>query len=150
MEVDMNRLFGAAALLLALGVSRFAEGLGTIGGNVVDPSGALIPGAKVTITEVGTGLTRSAASDEQGRYVIPSLRPATYELTSENPGFSKFVQRGITLLADQSLTLNITLRVGGVAEEVTVEAAPPPVNTTTSTLGQVIELARLNALPMNG
>ena len=146
----MNRLFGAAVLSLALAVSVFAQGLGTIGGTVVDPSGALIPGAKVTVTEVGTGLSRGATSDEQGRYVIPSLRPATYELTSENPGFSKFVQRGITLLADQNLTLNVTLRVGGVTEEVTVEAAPPPVNTTTSTLGQVIELARVSALPMNG
>src|SRR3989454_2268602 len=150
MGVDMNRLFGAAVLSLALAVSVFAQGLGTMGGTVVDPSGALIPGAKVTVTEVGTGLSRGATSDEQGRYVIPSLRPATYELTSENPGFSKFVQRGITLLADQNLTVNVTLRVGGVTEEVTVEAAPPPVNTTTSTLGQVIELARVSALPMNG
>src|SRR5437879_9362337 len=123
----MNRRFGAAVLSLALAVSVFAQGLGTIGGTVVDPSGALIPGAKVTVTEVGTGLSRGATSDEQGRYVIPSLRPATYELTSENPGFSKFVQRGITLLADQNLTLNVTLRVGGVTEEVTGEAAPPPV-----------------------
>ena len=61
----MNRLFGAAVLSLALAVSVFAQGLGTMGGTVVDPSGALIPGAKVTVTEVGTGLSRGATSDEQ-------------------------------------------------------------------------------------
>ena len=146
----MNRLFGSAVLSFAFSMSAFAQGLGTIGGTVLDPSGALIPGAMITVTEVGTGLSRSATSDEQGRYVIPSLRPATYELTAENPGFSKFSQRGIAVLADQSLTVNVTLRGGALAEEVTVESAPPPVNTTTATLGQVIELARVDALPMNG
>src|SRR5438094_87363 len=146
----MNRLCGSAVLSFAFSMSAFAQGLGTIGGTVLDPSGALIPGAMITVTEVGTGLSRSATSDEQGRYVIPSLRPAIYELTAENPGFSKFSQRGIAVLADQSLTVNVTLRVGALAEEVTVESAPPPVNTTTATLGQVIELARVDALPMNG
>lgn len=146
----MNRFFGAGVLSMAFSLSLFAQGLGTISGTVLDPSGALIPGAKITVTEAGTGLSRTATSDEQGRYVIPSLRPATYALTGENPGFSKFTQPGIALLADQSLTVNVTLRVGAVAEEVTVEAAPPAVNTTTATLGQVIELGRVDALPMNG
>src|SRR5437762_13968140 len=99
----MNRLFGSAVLSFAFSMSAFAQGLGTISGTVLDPSGALIPGAKITVTEAGTGLSRTATSDEQGRYVIPSLRPATYALTGENPGFSKFTQPEIALLADQSL-----------------------------------------------
>ena len=84
----------------------------------MDPSGALIPGARVTVTEVGTGLPRSVTSDEQGRYVIPSLRPADYDLMGETPGFSKYTKRGMALLADQSLTVNITLQLGVSAESV--------------------------------
>ena len=82
-----RHLFCTAVLSLVFGVSGFAQGFGTIGGTVMDPSGALIPGARVTVTEVGTGLPRSVTSDEQGRYVIPSLRPADYDLMGETPGF---------------------------------------------------------------
>src|SRR4030095_15801610 len=65
------------AVLLMTPVSVFAQGLGRIAGTVVDPSGALVPGVKITATEVGTKLSRSALSDEHGLFVIPSLRPAT-------------------------------------------------------------------------
>src|SRR5262245_46634791 len=84
-------------------VLAHAQGLGTISGTVTDPSGAVLPSANVTVTEVGTGLSRSAVTDANGGYVIPSLRPADYLLTVEAPDFRKFVQRGIVLLADQSL-----------------------------------------------
>src|SRR4030095_9191971 len=138
------------AVLLMTPVSVFAQGLGRIAGTVVDPSGALVPGVKITATEVGTKLSRSALSDEQGLFVIPSLRPAIYDVVAELPGFRNFTQRGVTLLADQSLTVNITLQVGTPSETVTVESAPPAVNTTTSALGQVIELSRVVDLPSNG
>jgi len=145
-----RHLFCTAVLSLVFGVSGFAQGFGTIGGTVMDPSGALIPGARVTVTEVGTGLPRSVTSDEQGRYVIPSLRPADYDVSGETPGFSKYTKRGMALLADQSLTVNITLQLGVSAESVTVESAPPQVNTSTSTLSQVIEQSRVVDLPLNG
>src|SRR6516225_6522959 len=138
------------AMLLMTPVSGFGQGLGRIGGTVADPSGALVPGVKITVTEVGTNLSRSALSDEQGGFVIPSLRPAVYDLIAELPGFRNFTQRGVTLLADQSLTVNIMLQVGTPSETVTVESAPPAVNTTTSSLGQVIELSRVVDLPSNG
>src|SRR5882762_5337056 len=111
-------------------ISMFAQGLGSIGGTVADPSGALDPGVRITATEVGTNLSRSAISDEQGRFVIPSLRPALYDLIAELPGFRNFTQRGMTLLADQSIAVNVTLQVGTASETVTVESAPPVVNTS--------------------
>jgi Carboxypeptidase regulatory-like domain len=98
---------------------------GSIGGTVADPSGALVPGVRITATEVGTNLSRSAISDEQGRFVIPSLRPALYDLIAELPGFRNFTQRGMTLLADQSIAVNVKLQVGTASETVTVESAPP-------------------------
>src|SRR5262249_61350373 len=138
------------SVLLIASISVFGQGLGRIGGTVADPSGALVPGVKITATEVGTKLSRSALSDEQGLFVIPSLRPAIYDVVAELPGFRNFTQRGITLLADQSLTVNIMLQVGTSSEAVTVESTPPAVNTTTSSLGQVIELSRVVDLPSNG
>src|SRR5262245_65738860 len=96
------------AVLLMAPISVFGQGLGRIGGTVADPSGALVPGVKITATEVGTNLSRSAMSDEQGVFVIPSLRPAIYDLTAELPAFRNFMQRGMTLLADQSVTANST------------------------------------------
>jgi len=137
-------------VLMALATSAFAQGFGTITGNVQDPSSAVVPGVKVTVTESGTGLSRSVISDERGRYVVASLRPANYELIAELPGFRLYTQRGITLLADQTLTINVTLEVGASNETVSVEAGAVPVNTTTSTLSEVIELERVADLPLNG
>src|SRR5262249_24579247 len=124
------------AVLLIVPISTFGQGLGRIVGTVADSSAALVPAVKITATEVGTSSGRSAVSDEQCLFVIASLRPAVYDLIAELPGFRNFTQRGMTLLADQSLTVNITLQVGTASDTVTVESAPPAVNTTTSSLGQ--------------
>src|SRR5262249_32871500 len=125
------------AVLLMTPVSVFGQGLGRIAGTVSDPSGALVPGVKITVTELGTKLSRSALSDEKGLFVTLSLGPAIYDVGAELPGFRNFTQRGVTLLADKSLTVNIPLQVEPPPKTVTVEPAPPAVNTTTSALGQV-------------
>jgi hypothetical protein len=89
-----------------------AQGFGNIVGTVKDPSGAVIPGAKVTATEAGKGFARSAVTDASGYYVIGSLRPADYNLTIEATGFHTYDQKGVTLLADQTLTANAQMQVG--------------------------------------
>ena len=127
-----------------------AQGLGSILGRVTDPAGAGVAGAQVTATQEGTGFSRSAITDADGLYVLPSLRPAVYNLTVESKGFSTSKQSGITLLADQTLTVNMGLKLGTVAEVVTVEGNALQVDTTTSTLRQVIEQKRLVELPLNG
>ena len=127
-----------------------AQGLGSIVGRVTDPSGAAVASAKVTATEGGTGFSRSATSDSEGLYIIPSLHPATYDVSVEAAGFSISKQPGISLLADQTLTVNITLKLGATTEVVTVTGNELVVDTSTSTLKHVMEEERLTELPLNG
>ena len=82
----------------------------------MDPGGGAVGGAQVTATQEGTGFSRSAVTDAEGLYVIPSLEPASYSLTAEAKGFSTAKQTGITLLADQTLTVNIGLTLGSATE----------------------------------
>jgi outer membrane receptor protein involved in Fe transport len=137
------------ALLFAPAFSH-AQGFGSILGRVIDPAGAGVAGAQVTATQEGTGFSRAATTDTEGLYVIPSLQPAVYNLTVEAKGFSTSKQIGITLLADQSLTVNMGLRLGAVTEVVTVTTNTIQVDTSTSTLKQVIEQQRIAELPLNG
>jgi outer membrane receptor protein involved in Fe transport len=127
-----------------------AQGLGSIVGRVTDPAGAAVAGAQVTATQEGTGFFRAAETDTEGLFVIPSLRPATYRLTVEAKGFSTSKQDGITLLADQTLTVNVGVTVGATTEIVTVISNAQQVDTATSTLKQVIEQQRISELPLNG
>jgi Carboxypeptidase regulatory-like domain/TonB dependent receptor len=126
------------------------QGLGSIVGRVTDPAGAAVAGAQVTATQEGTGFSRSAMTDTEGLYVIPSLQPATYILTVETKGFSTSKESGITLLADQTLTVNVSVKLGVTTEVVTVTGNALQVDTATSTLKQVIEQQRISELPLNG
>jgi hypothetical protein len=126
-----------------------AQGLGSIVGTVTDPSSAAVASAKITCTQADTGVTREATSNSEGYYVIPSLAPAKYLVTVRMSGFSD-ERDEVTLLADQTLTINLKLRLGGTTETVTVTGAELQVDTATSTLKQVIEQKRLVELPLNG
>jgi carboxypeptidase family protein len=79
----------------------FAQGLSTIVGTVTDPSGAAVPSARVTAVETLTHLSRSVVANAQGYFVIPSLRPNTYDLTVEAPGFEKYSRTNVPLLASR-------------------------------------------------
>ena len=136
--------------ILLFAPASLAQGFGSIVGRVTDPTGAAVASVKVTATEHGTGLSRGATSNSEGLYVIPSLRPSSYDLTAEATGFSTWKQSGITLLADQTLTVNITLKLGVATEVVTVTGTELQVDTSTATLKQVVEQQRLVELPLNG
>ena len=136
-------LFGVAQL-------ASAQGLGAISGTVVDPTGAAVPSASVVLTRVKTGETITVQTHTDGLYVFPSMSPADYKLVVTAQGFKTYEQGGVTLLADQSLTLNVTLEVGSEQVTVNVEASAPQVNTTTGTLSQVIGQQQVNELPLNG
>jgi hypothetical protein len=144
-----NVLMVLFSLLLAP-VLTHAQGLGSMTGRVTDPAGASVAGAEVTATQEGTGFSRSATTDSEGLYVIPALRPATYTLTVEAKGFSTSKESGITLLADQTLTVNVSVKLGVTTEIVTVTTSALQVDTGTSTLKQVIEQERISELPLNG
>ena len=142
-------LFVLLALLLVT-VSSYAQGLGSIAGRITDPEGASVANAKVTALQVGTGFSRSALSDTEGLFVIPSLQPATYDLSVEANGFSTARESGIVLLADQTLTVNVGLKLGMTTEVVTVSSNTLQVDVATSTIKQVIEQQRISELPLNG
>src|SRR5438477_4118088 len=142
-------LFVLLALLL-VAVSSHAQGLGSIAGRITDPEGASVANAKVTALQVGTGFSRTALSDTEGLFVIPSLQPATYSLSVEANGFNTSRESGIVLLADQTLTVNVGLKLGMTSEVVVVSGNALQVDTSTSTLKQVIEQQRLVEMPLEG
>src|SRR5262245_58371712 len=117
--------------ILLLPSLALAQGLGSIVGTVTDPSGAVVISAQVKATEQGTGLSRSATTNAEGYYVMSSLRPATYTLTITATGFRTLTESGVTLLADQTLTLNSKLGLGGTTEVVAVTGNPLQVDTST-------------------
>src|SRR5262249_28017559 len=141
---------GVFLSVVTLGGAIRAQGLGSLVGAVTDPAGAAIANAKVTATEVGTGFSRTATTDSEGRYVLASMRPAQYDMTVEATGFTTFAQKGITLLANQTLTVNVTVQVSGTTEQLNVTAGDVQVDTSTPTLKQVIEKERVQELPLNG
>lgn len=123
----------------------------TVLGAVTDTSGAAVPNAKVTATNVATGREYSATTDTRGEYVIPSLPiSGSYQVGIEAQGFEKFVQSGIVLQLNQHARVDVTLKVGSTSETVHVTLEPPLVDTQTSSLGEVVEQERVQELPLNG
>ncbi|MBV9182491.1 MAG: carboxypeptidase regulatory-like domain-containing protein, partial [Acidobacteria bacterium] len=135
--------------IATLSAISFAQGLGNIVGTINDPSGAAVANAKISAVQSGTGVTREAASNAQGYYVIPSLHPAEYAVTVQAAGF-RVAQQNVSLLADQTLTVNLSLQVGASSELIEVNVHQVQVDTTTATLQEVVEQRRIIDLPLNG
>ena len=141
-------VLGAIVMLAAH--TAFAQGFGKITGIVTDPTGAVVRGAKITLTQVATGETTTATTGDVGTYIFPSLRPAAYNLSATSAGFATFAQTGVVLKADSALTINISLKVGNITESITVEANAAQVDVSTATLSQVVDQQRISDLPLNG
>ena len=123
---------------------------GAFHGTVTDTSGAVIPGAKVTATNVNNGLRRVVTTDSRGFYTITQLPPGQYSVSVSKQGFSTVVQSPVTLLINQDLGANYTLKVGHVTQQVTVTGAPPMLKTGSGSLGTVIGSTTAVNLPLNG
>lgn len=123
---------------------------GTITGTIRDETGAVVPGATVTVTNVRTGSTRVGVANEAGRYEIPLLPPGEYHVAAEMQGFKKEVRVGILLQVQQILTVDLTLRVGQITEEVMVTGEISLVESKSSSVGSVIDEKRVAELPLNG
>src|SRR5580704_6346093 len=143
------RLLLISIALLLSPVFSHAQGLGSIVGTLTDSTGAAVASAKVTATQTATGLSREAISNTDGYFVLSSLSPADYSLTIEAQGF-RSERQAVTLLADQTLTVNLKLQPGATTQTVVVEGYAAHVDTATSTLGQVVERQRIAGLPLNG
>ena len=118
-------------------------------GTVTDPSGAVVPGARLTATNLATQTSVSTVSNGDGIYRFPTLTPAEYSLRCSATGFKTSEQKSVTLQVNQTLEVNIKLEAGQTSEEITVTAAPPSLDTESSTLGQVVTTRSIVNLPLN-
>lgn len=123
---------------------------GSLRGRVVDPAGAAVVLAKVTATDEGTSVGRSTVTSPQGEYVFASLSPATYTVAVEAPGFKRLEKRGITVSTQSAVTVDVTLELGQVTEQVRVTAEVPLLETASASTGQVIDTQKLVDLPNLG
>ncbi len=142
-------MFGIVAVL-ALSSTAFGQATAQISGTVQDATGALIPGAEVTVTQIDTGANRLAVTNETGSYVITSLPIGPYRLEAVLPGFQTFVQTGIVLQVNGAPVVNVTLNVGQVTQTIEVQANAAMVETRTVGVGQMMAGAQLLELPLNG
>ncbi len=117
-------------------------------GTVTDSSGAIIQGAKVTITDVGTNISQSTTSNSAGSYAFTALRASNYKLLVEAPNFGPVEKAGITLTVNQQSTLNVTMNPATQQTNVTVEAIPVLLDSGTATLGMDIPSQYLTQIPL--
>jgi hypothetical protein len=124
--------------------------LATVFGTINDPSGAVIPGAEVTIVNRNTGLKRATLTDTTGQYHLPGLPTGTYTLRTEKDGFQTQAREGIGLTSASEVMINLSLAIGARSEEVTVSAGVTALDNATSTVGGIVAEKNLTELPLNG
>ena len=150
----MSLLSKCASLLLlmlfGLGFAGAQVSTGTIVGVVQDNTGGVLSGATVTVTHLATGQIRTTHTNDQGEFNAQFMPLGTYSVAVTAPGFQTKVLSGITLQVDQTANLTIKLEIGSVSQTVEVTSAAPLVDTTTSSLGQVIDNHEVLSMPLNG
>ncbi|MGB9204289.1 MAG: carboxypeptidase regulatory-like domain-containing protein [Terriglobales bacterium] len=136
------------ALVLSAALALAQAGRGSISGLVSDPTGAIVPGAQVTLLNPATGLTQHTATSAAGLYSFISLNPGVYQVTASQKGFASVAQDKVTVSVDQVTEVNITLRVGAATETVTVTEGVELVEPTNSTVGSLIPAEAINRVPL--
>jgi Carboxypeptidase regulatory-like domain len=141
-------LFCTLTIFVSVSMLSAQESRGTLQGRVTDSSGAAVPGATVDVLNLATGVVTTSTTNEQGSYRAALLNPGSYRVTVSLSGFSKFVSDQIELHVADVLTVDATLKVGAVSDEVTVTATAATVDRTTAELGQVVDARRIAELPI--
>jgi hypothetical protein len=145
------RTLKALVLILALSITNLAQTYqGRILGTVTDESGAAVRAAKVTITNVETGLSRTHETTDSGDYVAPNLPPGVYKVVVEATGFKRVERAAIRIEVAKDARIDITLPAGQLSESVTVTTEPSPIDSTSTTLGGTFSNKAINDLPLNG
>ena len=145
----MCRILLAGLMGLVLCVPCYGQTLGTISGEVKDGTGALLPGASVTVVNKATNATRTTVTNSAGLFDFPALPPGAYSVTAELEGFRTGV-RDLELRVQQVLRVNFALELATIQESATVVGVSPLVETSNATVGTVIENRRIVELPLNG
>jgi len=135
--------------LLGWGTVRAQSPTGVISGRVTDPSGAVIPGARLAVTNKQTGVIRALVTGAEGDYAASALAPGIYEVSAETPGFQRLLREAV-VEAGGTTTVHITLQPGSVTETVIVEGAVPQMRYDTHEVGGVVTRPQIGGLPLNG
>jgi hypothetical protein len=152
----MRRSVFAAALVLCLVVllsstALFAQNYaGSISGTVTDPSGAGVPGATVTVVNVGTNATYTASTSDLGAFSVPTLPVGIYDITIKAGNFKEYKLKNVDVHTSTVTEANAQLSMGASSDTVTVEATDVQVQTTTAAVGEVVEGQQVRELPLNG
>jgi hypothetical protein len=144
--------FGVSALLLSMVLSHPVHAQvvgGTISGTISDKSGALVPNATVSLTNLATGVTSTVTTNAQGLYSLPNLLPGNYQQTVSAAGFEKAVRKGIVLTVGSQMVSNVEMKVGAITESVEVSDQPPDLQLESSTISSSTDSRTIVELPLN-
>ena len=146
-----SRIFSLfAILILATGLPAWSQDArGTIAGKISDPSGAVLAGAQVVVTNEAMGTKTTLTTNGEGRYVAPVLPPGLYQVEASSPGFKKSVRNAVELRVGDRLDISLTLDVGAQDQSVTVTSELPVLNSETASVGTVIDAQRVANLPLS-
>src|ERR1700731_1636811 len=145
---------GVLIVLVVLVLSPFAaytqNYAGAVRGSVTDPSGAAVPGATVTLRDVGTNASTDTTTTETGTFTFGNVSVGTYELTVKAGNFKEYVAKDVEVHVSTTTEVNARLHLGAATEVISVEASDIQVQTTTADVGAVIEGTQVRELPLNG
>src|SRR5260370_24725032 len=152
MKNFVRTLLGAVFFLLLSTFTHIASGqsTATLQGNINDATGASVPNAKVTITNIATGEERTTQSESAGIYVVPALPPGTYRVTVVASGLQPVVANNVVLEVGRNVVQNFSLRVASTSEVVEVTSAAELVTSTTISVGTVVDRKTVQEIPLNG
>src|SRR5437764_7957848 len=140
-----------SALLFCVSVApAMAQSTASLNGTVTDPSGAAVPNAKVAVTNAATGIASTTQTDSAGAYLFPSLPIGTYRIEVTASGFQSAAISDLKLPVATDITQNIQLKVGQASEHVEIVAEAAVIDTTTNSMGQVINDKTVQEIPLNG
>ena len=146
----INALAFAAFCAAAAPPVRAQQQLGGIQGTISDQTHGVLPGAAVTVTNLDTGVARSATSNESGLYRVLSLEPGRYKVVAELSGFRAATQTDLVVSVGATLGVNFTMQTGSLTETVTVSGVPPDIQTEKADISAVVEQKKINDLPLVG
>jgi hypothetical protein len=150
LEEKLMRPILVIAVILISGICGFAQtNKGAISGTVVDPNGAAVPGATVTITNVGTGQKATVTTSESGSFTVQSLDPVIYNILVESKGFKKAVLDKVKVDTASTAQANVALETGSISEQVVVTSEAAMMNTDSGTTSQTITTRQLQDVPLN-
>ncbi|CAN5711558.1 TonB-dependent receptor [soil metagenome] len=149
----MKRIVLAAMVALcsfAVSTASAQQTTGNISGRITDAQGSAVPGVTVTAKNTQTGFVRTDVSDAEGVYRLTALPVGTYDLSAELQGFSRYESKGLILNVGQTVSVDLPMKVASLSETVTVTGETPMIETTSSSVGGVVDIGRVENMPLNG